>query len=374
MTEAYAALMKCPRLKKIPERDRISTVTIGGYEVIVRNEDFKEGDVGLFIAVDSILPKEMIELYDIQKLKGGRVKTMKLKSVYSQGLFLPLKGDVLSKLSEPSDEGVLYSTVKEYENVAEVLGITKWKPIQKLYRGQSPNVRVKNWPDPRIEVYDIESIQRPDFAQVFKTGDDIVVTEKLHGMNATFAKLNGKTHVMSRRLCFDRDRLAGVFNDHIGEQTNIFYDIFDRYGFQDIFNTHDEKDTIIIRGEIFGPRVQDMDYGLREPEFRAFDISFEPGKYVDYADFMAFCLDNNIPFVPELYHGEFDMEKIATLAEQDSVVTGRRGYISEGVVIRDPIEHRKTPEEEGWNIPRRILKYVSKRYSLKDDSGEKLDV
>jgi RNA ligase (TIGR02306 family) len=359
-TQAYAALMECPKLEPIPDKDRIATVTIGGYDVIVRKEDFKEGDNGLFIAVDSIIPEEIKNYYGLNFLKkGNRVKTLKLGNTWSQGLFLPVNNRWLQEKFELGAAGV-------HENIADKLGITKWEPTVRLTRGMDKHTKVRNWPDPRIEVYDIDSIQRPDYAEMFSENDEVVITEKIHGMNASYCVINGAIKVMSRKVCFERDRPASILNEDIGNQTNIFYHIYDKYGLEDHLKYYaDIGANVVIRGEVFGKGVQDLTYGLDGADFRAFDVQLEIGKYLDFDEMEGFCSDHDIPVVPTLYRGKYDKDLATHLAEQNSTIYETQ--MSEGIVIRDP---REVTEK---NQHRRVLKLVSKRYLSKDDTNERLD-
>jgi len=60
----------------------------------------------------------------------------------------------------------------------------------------------------------------------------------------------------------------------------------------------------IVFGEIFGPGVQDLDYGQTKKAFRVFDITVN-GHYLDWEEVAAICKHHGVPTVPLLYKGVF---------------------------------------------------------------------
>ena len=332
-------------------------MNIGGYPLIIRKDSFKEGDLGLFIYVDSILPEDMVKHYELTRLKNGRVKAMKMAGITSQGLFLPLTYEKIPKDAAP------------FANIAKELGIGHWKPEQKLYRGLSPGVKARNWPV-WLDVYHISRLTRPDYLDTFTYQDQVVITEKIHGMNATYAKtlaytdpVTGVHHdeeisVMSRQVRFTRDR-AVLGSDQLQEQTNAFYTVFDDNGLEK--KLADWPTDIVIRGEVFGKKVQDLEYGCKGLDFRVFDIQLERGKYLDWDDMCKVCWQLGLKPVPLLYYGWYNFDKAKELAEKDSHLC--LGQMSEGVVVR-PIREQKI----GNTGERKMLKIISSRYAARDEN------
>jgi len=84
-------LASIERIKSIcdhPNGQFLSIVTVLGYQVIVKRDEFKEGDLVIFISPDSVLPDTDWALPF--KAKSSRVKSIKLRSIWSMGLVLPL--------------------------------------------------------------------------------------------------------------------------------------------------------------------------------------------------------------------------------------------------------------------------------------------
>lgn len=70
--------------------DNICLACIKGWTVIVKKDEFKPDDKGVFFEIDSKLPEE--ERYTFLAKRGYKIKTMKLNrfGVFSQGLLMPM--------------------------------------------------------------------------------------------------------------------------------------------------------------------------------------------------------------------------------------------------------------------------------------------
>jgi RNA ligase (TIGR02306 family) len=94
-----------------PNADRLASAKVGGWKVVVLNTS-KEGDLGVYFEIDSILPEVPWHNVDASK---RRIRTVKLQGELSQGLFLP-RNDAF-----PVDE----SMWEEGTDLTKVLGIEK---------------------------------------------------------------------------------------------------------------------------------------------------------------------------------------------------------------------------------------------------------
>lgn len=134
----------------------------------------------------------------------------------------------------------------------------------------------------------------------------------------------------------------------------------------------DEQHDVILFGELFGPGVQDMDYGV-EPGtigWRLFDISVD-GRYLDWEDVFNLCVVYGVSTVPVLYTGRFSPDDVnlftygpTTVAYESDIKCKFKGR--EGIVI--------TPlKEQPCALGRLILKSVSADYLDRrgaQDNGE----
>jgi hypothetical protein len=129
----------------------------------------------------------------------------------------------------------------------------------------------------------------------------------------------------------------------------------------------DEQHDVVVFGEIFGPGIQDLDYGEAGHAFRVFDISID-GLYMDWAILESLCTDHDISMVPHLYVGSFDHDIVEThtygptvMAEPEDIHS--RFKDREGCVITPLVEQRIR------GLGRVILKSVSADY--RDRKGAK---
>ncbi len=129
----------------------------------------------------------------------------------------------------------------------------------------------------------------------------------------------------------------------------------------------DRMNNVVVFGEIFGPSVQDMDYGIEgDTGYRVFDISMN-GHYIDWHYVMKFCNHWDVLTVPALYEGPWKLikDKLDEYASGlTSVGTPERKFKGrEGIVIKATSEHHTEgygPEHLGSR--RKILKYISVDY------------
>ena len=127
-----------------------------------------------------------------------------------------------------------------------------------------------------------------------------------------------------------------------------------------------ESADVIVYGEIFGSKVQDMDYGFEGAEgYRVFDIKIG-GKYMDWVDVESFCYDFAVPTVPVIFHGPWScVDKVIDAYASGPTTVGtpvRKFKGREGIVIK---LMRENPPRTGCSLGRQrrtILKYLSADY------------
>lgn len=148
-----------------PEVERLEIARAFGFDCIVPKGKYKIGDVVLYVGPNMQLPVTVSDAWGVTKYLGrnGRVKAIRLKGAVSQGL-----------LVDPP------TGVSVGDNVAEMLGITKYEPPPEgvsRKTGKFSNAL----PDlPEFRKYcDIENLRR--FNRLFQPEDVVCVTEKIHG-------------------------------------------------------------------------------------------------------------------------------------------------------------------------------------------------
>lgn len=354
MSELIVEVCRVDKIEKHPNADKLSIVTVKGWQCIVGLNQYREGDLVVYCPPDSIIPTSLIEVYKLEFLKkNGRVGTIKLRGSVSQGLILNV--------------GPELGCYKLGENVAEKLHITKWEPPEPIcIKGAVVSKKKSN---PYFDKYtDIQNEKH--FPNLFTIGDEVAITEKIHGTNFRAGRLKRGTHNLWRRL----------LNIFVGEYEFVYGShnvqkkpfVYKGYYKEDVYGAIAKRyqlDKIlpkdcIVYGEIYGCNIQDLTYGKgNEIDLVVFDVKVN-GKYLDWIELKEFCKQYNLPMVPILFEGKYTKETVKLLTDGKSVICPTQ--IREGCVVKSQTEEKLVAE----HIDRKILKSVSVDYLLRKDGTE----
>lgn len=359
MSSLIVEVCKVDNIRKHPNADRLSVVQVKGWNCIVGLDQYKAGELVVFVPPDSILPQPLIEKYNLEYLKkNGRTGTIKLRGALSQGLILDVP------------EGKW----KEGDDVAEFLGITKWQPPEPAFYEPAKRTSKKRI-NPNFQKYtDIENIKH--YPDVFQNGDMIRITEKIHGTNSRFGTLpiaiQENANLFEKISYFVRKYIFGqkyefVYGSHNVQITNhsnrksfygsdVWGTIAERYNLAKII-----PPDYTVYGEIYGESIQDLTYGLSGTDFVVFDVMYN-GKFLDWDGVRHFCYMNNLKHVPQLYVGEYNDGIIQKHTSGVSVLDGTQ--IREGCVVCSLYE------ENDLTIGRKVLKSISEAYLLRKNGTE----
>jgi RNA ligase (TIGR02306 family) len=336
-------------LEKHPNADTLSIAKIVGkdWQCVVKTSDFPvvlTCGIGVYIPIDAIADKDHPLL---GFLEGKKVKTVKLRNVISQGVLLPYV-----KVSQylGQDPFKTYVVPEEGTDMSEVLKIRKWQPPANNSLGNCDN---QEEPDGFFHYTDIENWK--NFPNVINEGDEVVVTEKIHGTNCRYGLLDGKFYIGTHHRCLRTENYTNSKGELIEIKPTVWHKVAEqiniRKALDQICADTGAKD-VIIYGEIFGKGVQDLRYGQESYNFVVFDMMIN-GKYV-FPDTMR-CLTNkySLTAVPLLYDGEFTLDVLDLRAGQDVISNTN---VREGIVI-EPLIPRWDPE-----LGRVKLKYLNEAY------------
>lgn len=332
MSEFLAQVATIEAVESHPGADRLDIAHVFGYPVIVGKGAYRAGDVASYIPVDAVLPSPEVEpefAVPYKYTSKGRVKATRLRGVVSHGF--------LHRVPPGFSVG---------DDIAGYWGIVKHDDSAPAFRGGGARfLPADAVPDPGfLPKYDIENIRR--WPAVLGEGEEVVITEKLHGCNARFAYHEGRLWVGSRNLMV---RPAG---------DSVWARVARDYGLADVLA---DAAGIAVYGEIIG--VQDLSYGLSPGQFRlrVFDTyDIRRGDWDDFDEMVAVCRDIGLTPVPMLYRGPFSDAAVAQLTNGKSVLGN---HIREGIVIR-PVRERRYGA-----LGRVILKSVSDNYLLRKEAA-----
>lgn len=385
-------VVKIDDIKPIPGRDRVESAVVGGWTVMVRKDQFKPGDLGIYFEIDSKCPAK--EPFEFLAAKHYKIKTQKyaikdengnkLGQYWSQGLLMSFEdfdkngfqsymedngltgymndkyyheGDFLTQelgvtYADPDDNARKAKPADKYKKMAQRHGKLFSKPIFKwlmrrtwgkkllfIFFGKAKDKRV--WPAWVVKT-DEERVQNMPWILADKT--PWYATEKIDGTSTTFTmKGFGRKrefYVCSRNVCFDTpEKMAkGAFYD-----TNVYQEMAIKYDVEnvlaDILNAHkDELDFVTLQGETYGDGIQKRDYSLKGHDFMAFNLiyGYKDGHTERFnPSAMTSILNNyNVPCVPivdELFVMPDTVEELLEIATDKSKVDGG---MREGLVFR----------------------------------------
>ncbi|MFD3438765.1 RNA ligase (ATP) [Streptomyces sp. NPDC058685] len=337
-----------------PNADALELAQVGLYRAVVAKGAYRSGDIAVYIPEQAVLPAPLIEELGLTGRLAGkasdRVKAVRLRGELSQGIVC---------LPRALADVDLRRAAAEETDFAERLSITKWSPpIPPTMDGE-----VERAPD-LLPWVDIENIQR--YPEIFEPGEPVVLTEKLHGTAClvTYAATDGRVQVSSKGfgskgLALKEDPRNLYWRAVIGHDVPaVAARIAEKLG----------ATRVGIFGEVYGAGVQDLAYGADGRSealgYAVFDLSAEIDGQVRWLD-PAALLDGELPLVPRLYEGPYDVETVLRLASGRETVSGRELHLREGVVIR-PATERHSPVVGG----RAIAKAVSPAYLTRKGGTE----
>jgi RNA ligase (TIGR02306 family) len=334
-----------------PNADRLDLVRVGAWWCITGKGNYAVADKWDITKYCSKVPAVKGDLCQYY-----RIKAAKLRGIPSFGVMLPL--------DDPSWE-VGFSVVDHY-------GLKKYEPPENNNIKQGDAAKQP----PHFSRYtDMENIK--NFPNVFEDGEEVVVTEKIHGMNSRSGYLMTEDGMQffagSHNVCRKEFNDAGETTFFWQVLTPNVRDMLEEYSYEvgEVSEReHSPRRNVMLYGEIYGEKVQDMAYGMQGTGFRAFDISIN-GRYLNYDLFQNICTCYEIDVAPVLYRGPFSLEKMqelvdgpTTLCEPDKA--GKFGG-REGIVIKPAVE-RFSPYIGGRVITKMISIDYYERKGVKTES------
>jgi RNA ligase (TIGR02306 family) len=368
MPKFEVLVLPIDKIEDHPYAERLSLNHIRGFVAISNKVDgahrYQKGQLVAYVPEGAIVPISLLKArgyWDEKKekgflsgLRGNIVKAINLRGIVSRGLIFPTDtiDDFVKQTYLVSGEGH-QRRVQIGDDVSGFLGITK---------SQNPYLINPPLGDIIHISYEVEDLKK--FPHLLDN-QQVIITELLHGI-----------------LCivgYDR-RLNEPFfvadgtreKDHvINPLLNNIYTITARPIWEDIRRYLKEMPAVerfYIFGEIIGPGIQDITYGLESTEFRALDIQMGlmgagrdsiPFGFVGTRKYDLFRW-LNIFSAPILWAGRFDQGVIDQLTDGPSSIGGG---LRKGVVI--------TAEDENFIEGKRpILKNISDKYLLRTKGTE----
>lgn len=340
--------------------DSLELTDIWGYQCVVRKGAHKVGDLLAYIEPDSMVDvsREPFKFLDDGKGKQfQRITMRKFRGEPSYGLLVP------------APEGS-----KEGDNVMELLGVKHYDPVAGGGHGTGPTgfkggMSAKG-PELPAPEYDLENFRK--FHRLFNAGENVILTEKVHGTNTRYV-FDGETfHVGSHttwkmkpgtfiKTVEFKDEVTGEeVSKELTAPPSAYWSAVEQHPWIEAWcRSHP---GMVLYGEVYGPNVQGVNfaYGKKQGEygFAVFDV-LDHGNWVvngEMFDNPAYSVGME-ETVKVLYRGPLDVEMLKKLAEEDSAYPNQK--VREGVVVKLENEERRDVRHG-----RIALKMVSDKYLM----------
>lgn len=155
-----ATIEKISEIYPHPNADKMELAKINGWQVCVKKNEFKAGDLCIYITVDSVL--EDCPQYEFLRNKNFRIKTIKLRGELSQGIAFPISllkefGHDIIPLDDPVDGTDVADLVKakHYEKPIPANLAGQVKGYRPSYIKKTDEDNIKSNPGILVELYNL---------------------------------------------------------------------------------------------------------------------------------------------------------------------------------------------------------------------------
>ena len=372
-------------IKPIEGRDRVECAVVGGWTIMVRKNQFKPGDLGIYFEIDSQVPEK--EPFMFLEAKHFKIKTQKYKTpdgqFWSQGLLMGAEdfgwttaereSDTCSTCIVDSDGvahyvddesrfltkqlNVIYAvaednsrkagSVDKYKKMAQRNGkLFAHQPFRWLMRHEwgkkllfvffgKKKDKKGGWPE-WVAKTDEERVQNMPWILADKS--EWIATEKIDGTSTTFTMKRGKRrnqydfYICSRNVVFDKPDKQCFYD------SNVYVEMAEKYNVESvlrqILENRPDLDWVTLQGETYGAGIQKRDYSLKDHDFVGFNfITSASGRWnsVDAKNLMNGFGIPWVPIVDEHFVLPDTVDELLTIATDKSVIDGG---MREGLVFR----------------------------------------
>lgn len=249
-----ASIQTIKKIEPIPDADNIEVAGVLDWQAVVKKNQFKVGDKCVYFEIDSLIPDVANENWKIDpksfhRNESGRIKTIRLRKVLSQGLVLPVES--FSENIQSLDVG---------SDVTELLNIEKYEPpIPAQIQGDCKGF---SWPISKTDEIRVQNNDEYRFIEAL-SGNPYYVSLKLDGTSSSFLihpDLN-EYHVCGRNYSYKES------------DTHTFWRLSRKYDIENKLRDYHSKTGkfLALQGEIVGPGIQANKLGLADNDLYIFN-------------------------------------------------------------------------------------------------------
>lgn len=358
-SEFVCDVVRVVELAKHPNADRLEIATVAGeggrvldYTIVVAKGEWKPGALAVHVGPDTMVPlahPEFAFLKSRLDVKPGsshyRLRQAKVRGVVSHGVLV--KADLSERIG---DDASVRLGVLKYETPAErQLRRLELSSVDnsgsstghfgRFVRFLGLNRDVRATVKREIPDYSLTPLRKaPGY---FVPGEEVEVTEKIHGSNIRFGLWRGKPYVGSHHAI--KTDMRSWWQRLLGWKSGVskghYYgkDIWSEWCAKNV-DFNDLPDNVIFYGEIFGKGVQEFDYNSDKPDVRIFDVWIvEEQRWANEREKWWQCFKYGFAQVPRLYRGPYS-EDLKSHMDGKSTMAD---HIREGCVIKSVDGHKR---------------------------------
>lgn len=381
-------------IEDIPGADRIVCATVLGWKVVIAKADnFKVGDKVIYVEIDSKLPER--PEFEFMRDRKYRVRTIRLRGQYSQGLILPislLKHDYKVGTDVTKELGITYYIPED--------NIRKSAKVPKELKYQSMAARHKNlfkrpffrwmmrrswgrkllfwffgrkkdkpkaFPTKFAFIHKTDQVRIENMPWILEDNTPYIRTQKCDGSSATFilARKKWEFYVCSRNV-----RMLDETQDSFYGSHNYYWEVAKKYDIKaklkNYLQQHPDLDYVCWQGEICAPGIQSNPHHLTETHLFLFHMIDSKQGFYDIREAAKIWKEYDMEHVPideNLYMLPQNLEEFKETADgfySPSVCEGKTNCRREGYVY-----YKSTD-------PNVSFKNISRQYLMKHQNIEEV--
>ena len=278
MSRKLASIQKIWKIEPIDGADRLELAHVLGWQVVIKKDQFKEGNDAVYFEIDSFLPVrpefEFLRATSYKKTdlmgEGFKLRTLKLRGQISQGLLMPI-----SEFPELTE--AIYHVG---DDVTDILGVRKWEIEERVttggtIMGELP-YDVPHTDETRVQ-------ENPELIQSF-AGLEYYISTKMDGSSHSVSVDENGFHVTGHNFEYKDD------------DTSSFYRLVKERGYKEKMELLMDRceyqseaiKTLTIQGELCAPGIQKNRLKLAKPEWYVFNVRVN-GKRVGLTELQNVC-------------------------------------------------------------------------------------
>jgi RNA ligase (TIGR02306 family) len=193
-------------IKPIEGADNIELGIIGGWNCIIKKGEYTEGDLVVVATTDAVIPQELSDAMNVTNYlrKGGRVRTVKLRGVYSECLIIPIS--MAAKAT-----GYANTKWDEGDDLMDVLKIFKYEPPAVQVQLASGKIRKCKENEAFKVYYKFPNIKNVN--GMFNENDEVEVTRKIHGTSARYGIVRKVELTITDKIKLKLNKMFGIGGD-----------------------------------------------------------------------------------------------------------------------------------------------------------------